>query len=105
MKKHKDLRAFLTKTEQIHKSDFDALIDLTSEMFTCDALEVIPIYKSLVSSLDHLEKNLWRMYKNGREEPDKHRDLTITHHCHSKKFRPIRTVQCSAERRLEDSKT
>ena len=42
--------------EQIHESDFDALIDLTSEMFTSDALEVIPIYKSLVSSLDHLGK-------------------------------------------------
>ena len=66
MKKHKDLRGLLASMEQIHESDFDALIDLTSEMFTCDALEVIPIYKSLVSSLDHLEKNLWRMYKKGR---------------------------------------
>ena len=68
MKKHKDLRVFLVNMEQICESDFDALIDLTGKMFTCDALETIPIYNQLVSSLDDLENNLWRMYKKRKRK-------------------------------------
>ena len=63
MKKHKDLRSFLVGMEHIRKSDFNTLVVLTGEMFACDALEIIPVFKKVVSSLDALEKKLWRMFK------------------------------------------
>lgn len=62
LKRHKDLNRFLAEAELVRKSDFNSLVCQTAEMFTCDALQKETIRGMLVSSLDKLEKNLWKIY-------------------------------------------
>jgi len=62
MKRHKELNRFLDNAEVARKSDFDSLLSLTEEMFSCDALQAKPVRSRLVSSLDKLEKSLWKLH-------------------------------------------
>ena len=62
MKRHKDLNRFLENAEVARESDFNSLLSLTEEMFSCDALKEKLVRTRLDSSLDKLDITLWKLH-------------------------------------------